>query len=182
MWKHYLEERETERLLIRPLVMSDYQAWHEFIMDEVATKFFPDEWKLKPEKSGEWINLQLKRYKENRYGLQALIEKKSGELIGQCGLLTQTIGGCNELEIGYHLIPRYWGNGYATESAREFKKLGFENNLTESIISIIDLDNILSQKVAQRNGMIRENKTIFLGMDVFIYRITREEYMINRPE
>ena len=162
--------------------MSDYQAWHEFIMDEVATKFFPDDWKLKPEKSEKWINLQLKRYKENRYGLQALIEKKSGELIGQCGLLNQTIDGRNELEIGYHLIPRYWGNGYAIESAREFKRLGFENNLSESIISIIDLENILSQKVAKKNGMTKENKTMFLEMEVFIYRITLEEYIINRPQ
>ena len=181
MWKYYLDKRETERLLIRPLVKSDYQVWQEFVMDEVATKFFPDEWKLKPEKSEEWINLQLKSYKENRYGLQALIEKKSGEFIGQCGLLTQTIDGRNELEIGYHLIPRYWGNGYAIESAGEFKKMGFENKLAESIISIIDVENISSQKVAQRNGMTKETKTLFMEMEVFIYRIKREEYLKNCP-
>ena len=179
MWKYYLDERETERLSIRPLVKSDYQVWQEFIMDEVATKFFPSEWKLRPEKSEEWISLQLKGYKENKYGLQALIEKKSGEFVGQCGLLMQTIDGRNELEIGYHLIPRYWGNGYAIESAREFKKIGFENNLAESIISIIDLENISSQKVAQRNGMTKETKTVYMEMEVFIYRIKREEYLEN---
>ena len=37
MWKHYLEERETERLFIRPLVKSDYQVWQEIIMDEVRS-------------------------------------------------------------------------------------------------------------------------------------------------
>jgi len=181
MWKHYLEERETDRLLIRPIAKSDYLPWQEFIMDEAATKFFPDEWKLKPEKSKEWIHLQLERYRENRYGLQALILKKSGEFIGQCGLLTQTIDGRNELEIGYHLIPRYWGNGYATESAGEFKKIGFENNLADSIISIIDVENIPSQKVAQRNGMIKETRTRFKDMDVYIFRIKLKEYMKNRP-
>ena len=177
MWRHYLEERETERLLIRPLVKGDDLVWQKFIMDEAATKYFPEEWKLKPEKSGEWISIQLKRYQENRYGLQALIEKKSGEFVGQCGLLTQTINGKTELEIGYHLIPLYWGNGYATESAGEFKKMGFENRLAESIISIIDTENIPSQKVARRNGMTKEIQTIFMDMDVFIYRIYRKEYM-----
>ena len=177
MWKHYLDERETERLLIRPLVRSDHMPWNEFIMDETATRFFPDDWKLSPGKSVEWIELQLKRYRENRYGLQALIEKRSGAFVGQCGLLTQTIDGRNELEIGYHLIRRYWGNGYATESAREFKKMGFENNLAESIISIIDVENISSQKVALRNGMNRVSSTKFVGMDVFIYRISRDEYL-----
>lgn len=180
MWKHYLEERETDRLIIRPLEKSDCLVWQEFTMDETATKFFPDDWKLKPEKSEEWIALQLERYRENRYGLQALILKKSGEFVGQCGLLTQTIEDRNELEIGYHLIPRYWGNGYATESAGEFKKMGFENHLAESLISIIDTGNISSQKVAQRNGMMKETRTRFMGMDVYIYRIRLEEYMKNR--
>ena len=176
MWKNYLEDRETERLLIRPLVSDDDQDWQEFIMDEVATKYFPDEWKLKPEKSKEWIDFQLKRYNDKRYGLQALIDKKTGKLIGQCGLLSQTIADRSELEIGYHLISRFQGNGYATEAAREFKKLAFANNLTDSLISIIDLENIPSQKVAERNGMTRETQTVFMKTDVFIYRITLEDY------
>lgn len=177
MWKHYLEERETERLLIRPLQIDDNQVWQEFIMDDVATRFFPDDWKLKPEKSEEWINLQLQRYEENRYGLQALIEKQSGEFIGQCGLLTQLIDERIELEIGYHLIRRFWGNGYATEAATAFKEMAFNNKLAESIISIIDLENISSQKVAQRNGMARVSQTRYMGMDVFIYRIERIAYL-----
>lgn len=177
MWKNYLEERETERLLIRPLLQSDHRVWQEFIMDEIATGFFPDEWKLKPERAGEWIHLQLQRYEENRYGLQALIEKQSGEFIGQCGLLTQIIDDHTELEIGYHLIRRFWGNGYATEAATEFKKMAFDNHLAKSIISIIDIENSQSQKVARRNGMTRESKTRFMEMDVFVYRIEREVYM-----
>ncbi|MGW8314555.1 MAG: GNAT family N-acetyltransferase [Bacteroidales bacterium] len=181
MWKKYLIVRETDRLIIRPLDKTDYLVWQEFIMDKVATKFFPDDWKLKPGKSEEWIELQLERYRENRYGLQALILKKSGEFIGQCGLLTQTIEGRNELEIGYHLIPRFWGNGFATESAGAFKKLGFENNLAGSLISIIDMENILSQKVAQRNGMKKETQTKFMDMDVYIYRIKLEEYVKTAP-
>jgi ribosomal-protein-alanine N-acetyltransferase len=181
MWNHYLEEKETKRLLIRPLRENDSHEWQEFIMDKTATIFFPDDWKLKPEKSIEWIESQLTRYKENRYGLHALIEKKSGKLVGQCGLLTQKVDGKNELEIGYHLIPRYWGNGYAIEAAREFKKMCFENNLADSVISIIGTDNIPSQKVAQRNGMIIETQTEFLEMDVYIFRIKLEEYNKNCP-
>ncbi|MDH7445773.1 GNAT family N-acetyltransferase [Aquimarina sp. 2201CG14-23] len=176
MWTNYLEKRETERLLIRPLIDKDAAVWQEFIMDEVATKFFPDDWKMKPEKSKEWIDFQLNRYKEQRYGLQALIDKKSGEFVGQCGLLLQNIDDKNEIEVGYHLISRYQGNGYAIEAANEFKKLCFENNLATSVISIIDIDNVASQKVAERNGMIRGVRTTYMDMDVFVYRITLEHY------
>jgi RimJ/RimL family protein N-acetyltransferase len=181
MWKHYLEEKETSRLIIRPLVESDSDEWLTFIMDKNATKYFPDEWKLKPEKSKEWIEFQLTRYKEKRYGLQALVEKKSGRLVGQSGLLTQVIDGKDELEIGYHLLPEFWGNGYATEAATEFKKMWFENHLSESVISTIDIDNILSQKVAQRNGMAIDNQTVFMCLDVYIFRMNREKYLKNEP-
>lgn len=181
MWKHYLDEKETSRLVIRPLVENDTHQWLTFIMDKNATKYFPDEWRLKPEKSKEWIEFQLTRYKENRYGLQALIEKKSGRLVGQSGLLTQIVDGKDELEIGYHLIPEFWGKGYATEAANEFKKMCFENNLAESLISIIDIDNILSQKVAQRNGMAIDSQTVFMGLNVSIFRISRETYLGNAP-
>lgn len=180
MWKHYLEERETDRLLIRPLVKSDHLAWQEFVMDEVATRFFPDDRKMKPEKSGEWIHLQQERYREKRYGLQALIEKRSGEFVGQSGLLSQSVDGIEELEISYHLIRRYWGHGYATEAAGEFKRMGFENNLADSIISIIDVENISSQKVARRNGMTQGTRTLFMDLDVYIYRIAQEEYKKSR--
>ncbi len=176
MWKDYLKKRETERLIIRPLVEGDTEAWIPYIMDETATQYFPIEWKLSPEKSKEWIDFQLNRYKEGKYGLQALVEKESGQLIGQCGLLAQTVDGIDELEIGYHLLPEHWGKGYATEAAKMFKKLAFGNELTESIISIIDIENVPSQKVAERNGMTRGKRTTYLDMDIYVYRIHKEEF------
>ena len=109
----------------------------------------------------------------------ALIEKTSGCFVGQCGLLTQKIEGKEELEIGYHLIPEFWKNGYATEAAKIIKVFAFENDLTESLISIIHSENIASQKVAERIGMSRHSTTIFRDMEAFVYRITKEEYMNN---
>ncbi|MDC8003062.1 GNAT family N-acetyltransferase [Aureisphaera galaxeae] len=176
MWPKYLETRETERLIIRPLTNEDVEPWIPYIMDEEATAYFPIEWKLSPEKSQEWIDFQLKRYAESRYGLQALIEKESGQLIGQCGLLAQKVDDIEELEIGYHLLPEFWGKGYASEAAQFFKKLAFENQLTTSIISIIDLENTPSIKVAERNGMRREKQTTYYDMDVYVYRIHEEDF------
>jgi hypothetical protein len=57
----------------------------------------------------------------------------------------------------------------------------FENHLSESVISTIDIGNILSQKVAQRNGMAIDNQTVFMGLDVYIFRMNREKYLKNEP-
>jgi RimJ/RimL family protein N-acetyltransferase len=104
----------------------------------------------------------------------ALIHRKTGELVGQCGLLKQTLDGRTELEIGYHIIPRFRGRGFATEAARAFKQYAFDNNLSDSIVSIIHVDNVRSQRVAEKNGMQRESKTeefgVMPGVPHYVYR------------
>ena len=147
-------------------------------MDPVAVRFIPtggetDEYK----RAAFWIERQLARYAENRYGMMALIEKTSGELMGQCGLMTQMVDDKSELEIGYHLLAKYWKHGYATEAAKAFRDFAFRNNLSESLISIIDVENYPSQNVAARNGMKVDKKSTFFDKDVLIYRITRTEWM-----
>lgn len=175
---NYLKEQETDRLLIRPLTLTDNVIWTKFLSDPDCTEFFP-KYMRNDSKSRAitWIQKQLERYEENRFGLLGLIEKSTGKFIGQCGLLTQEIDGSPEIEIGYHLLPEFHGKGYASEAAKHFKQYAFDKNITESIISIIHRDNIASQKVAQRNGMTNSKSTTFHDIDVFIFRINKEEYL-----
>ena len=167
----YEDRLETERLITRKLVYEDYKLWAPFFDDPEAIRFFPF---LKPTSSEEraidWIQKQLDRYREQRYGLQALIDKKTGEFIGQCGLLLQDIHGTLELEVGYSILMKYWGKGYATEAAIRFKEYGFAHEQADSIISIIDINNIGSQKVALKNGMSRDYQTVWHDMNVYIFR------------
>ncbi|MBK7408047.1 MAG: GNAT family N-acetyltransferase [Saprospirales bacterium] len=169
---HYEDGLETERLLTRKLVYDDYKTWSAFFDEPDAIQFFTF---LKPtsseERAKDWIEKQLARYQEQRYGLQALIDKKTGEMIGQCGLLAQDIDGKIELEVGYSLFKKHWGKGYATEAAIRFKEFGFAHNQAESIISIIDVHNIGSQKVALKNGMIRGKQLLWHDMNVYIFRV-----------
>jgi RimJ/RimL family protein N-acetyltransferase len=119
------------------------------------------------------MDKQLNRYAKNLFGLQALIDKRTNEFIGQCGLLLQEVDGRQEVEVGYHILRKHWGKGYAPEAARLFIDFAFEKNLSNSVISIINSKNIKSQRVAQKNGLIKENQTSWRNMDVFIYRVQR---------
>jgi hypothetical protein len=82
-----------------------------------------------------------------------LREKGSGTLVGYCGLLVQTVDGLPELEIGYSLLPTHWGRGYATEAALTCKAFARTHHLAPSLISIISLTNVTSQRVALNLGM-----------------------------
>lgn len=173
MEQNYLSTHSTSRLTIRPLTLEDAKAWEPFFMeDNVGLQFFHfNLGNTLFEKARTWLEFQLKRYRENRYGLLALENKETGKLVGMCGLLTQEVNGKPEIEIGYHLLPQYWGNGFATEAAQFFKGFVRQNNLADSVVSIIHTENLRSQQVATRNGMERGPQTDFQGKPVYIYRI-----------
>lgn len=174
----YPTSLESERLRSRYLANSDNELWENFLGDEESVEHFPpiDNMSLK-EYSKFWIDTQLQRYKDNRYGLQAIIDKNTNELIGQCGLLSQIVDDIEELEVGYHVFRKYWGKGYAPEAAKLFIDFAFENNLSESVISIIHKDNVKSQRVAEKNGLKREKETLWRDLPVFIYRIEKKYYL-----
>jgi len=173
----YKDRLESERLTTRFLTMADAPAWVEYCSDPVATRFtaIPDK---TPEEMVQFLfEVTMKRYEEKRLGAQALILKDTGEFIGKCGLFLQELNGEPVIEIGYHLLRRFWGKGYAVEAAQLFRDYGFENNFADSIYSIIDPQNELSQKVALRNGMrLVDTDTEFRGNSYHLYRITRDEW------
>lgn len=176
----YDDGLETDRILTRKLVFEDHKIWTEFFESKAAIEFFRlsdfvsyEQW------AKEWIARQLKRYTDSRYGMQAILNKQTDEFIGQCGILTQEVDGVTELEVGYHILPRYWGQGYAPEAARLFIDYAFENALTPSIISIIHPQNVRSQRVAEKNELALDKKVQWNGIEVCIYRITKAAWLKN---
>lgn len=170
-----LEGLESGRLRYRSLAIDDYEALLPFFKSKEATRYY--RLKEPPEATCKaWIERQLQRYEKDGYGLCALIEKTTNQLVGQCGLLKQVVDDTEELEIGYLLIPAFWSRGFAAEAARFFRDFAFERQMAPSIISIIDTGNINSQKVAYNNGMKIDKETKFKDMQVYIYRITSSEW------
>lgn len=173
----YLDGTETNRLLIRKLELSDIAIWETFFENNSSLPFLGlDLTMTNKAQAKNWIERQLWRYENNKYGHHALIDKQTNKFIGQCGLLTQEINNQTAIEIGYHILPEYWGMGYATEAAKTFRDYAFENNLSDSLVSIIDVRNIASQKVAEKIKMKRDKQATYYNLDVYIYRIDKDEY------
>ena len=174
-----LEGLESQRLRYRGLTMADFDGLLPFFRSKEAMKYYRLE--EEPEKMCKaWIERQVRRYENDGHGLCALIEKASDQLVGQCGLLKQEVDGIEELEVGYGLLPAFWSQGFATEAARFFRDFAFQEQMAPSIISIIDMDNVPSQKVAYKNGMQIDKKTLFKNMQVYIFRITSSQWDLLR--
>lgn len=167
----YFDEKQTARLVIRPVEAGDAADWCDYFRNNDGLKFvgIADISNVE-ECAKQWVERQLWRYQTKQYGLLALRDKNSNALVGQCGLLLQQVDDKFELEIGYHVLPKYWGNGFATEAAHLFRDYAFNNKLRDTLISIIHVDNVRSQRVAEKNNMTREAQTTFKGFPVFVYR------------
>jgi len=170
----YEDQLSTERLNTRNLTMDDLSTWTKFFEDEDQVEFLPNvKFETAEQRGKNWIEKQLGRYKHKTYGLQALIHKQTGEFIGQCGLLLQEVDGKNEVEVGYHIFKKYWGQGYAPEAAKMFLEYGFKNKQAGSIVSIIHKHNIKSQRVAEKNGLKKEKETTWMELPIIVYRISQ---------
>lgn len=174
----YKDNLQSKRLRTRFLTMDDLEAWSHFFEDKEGTRFLLNPDNLQPyQRAGLWIEKQLKRYENREFGLQALIDKETGDFVGQCGLLEQEVDGIKEIEIGYHLFKQHRHKGYATEAATLFKNYGFAVLELPTIVSIIHKDNVDSQAVAGRNGMHLAGQTKKWEMEVLIYRVNREDWV-----
>lgn len=175
--KLWLFGENTERLLFRKLEERDFDTWLKFCEDTEIMKFFAfSQDDSAHEKCQKWFDKIFWRYDHQLGGMNVLIDKHSGEFIGQCGLLVQTVDENEELEIGYSLMPETRGLGYAIEAAKKCRDFAFQNDFSDSLISIIHPDNIASQQVAIKNGMQLWKQTVYNGMPVTIYRILKTEW------
>ena len=149
--------------------MSDVEKWTGFFVDNQMLKFVGVDMSKSPNTlATDWISRQLERHENQGLGHLAAVEKNSEQFIGVSGIIPREVDGKAEMEISYSLKQEFWGKGYATEISTHLKKFGFENNISNHFVSIIDKENIASINVAIKNGMKILSETKYLGMDVFI--------------
>lgn len=176
--RYVLNGQETQRLKLRLLTRNDFEIWLKLFQEKEIAAMLGFEKIPSPEmQCEEWFKIQERRYGNNLGGMNVLIDKKTDRLVGQCGLLVQEIDKKTELEIGYSILSDFRNKGYASEAARKCRDFAFENNFSDSLISIIHVDNIRSEKVALKNGMHRTKSTVYKDMPVNIFRIRKEEWL-----
>lgn len=172
---------ETERLSMREMCQSDYNALCKILQNEEV--MYAYEGAFSDKEVQEWLDKQIMRYKTDGFGLYAVILKENGEMIGQCGLTLQDFNGNQILEVGYLFQKAYWHRGYAIEAASACKEYAFTVLNANEVYSIIRDTNISSQKVAERNGMVKIG--VFtkhyrnVDMPHCVYSIKREKSTIH---
>ncbi|CDZ28321.1 GNAT family N-acetyltransferase [Neorhizobium galegae] len=140
---------ETERLTLREITKADLPILFGIFGDVQSMGFYPRAKSF--EETEAWFEkLAFRSYKEQGFGLWGIVERATGELIGDCGLTLQQTPRGLEPEIGYHLRREWLGRGYAAEAAAACRDFGLASLGFERIVSIVSPENVPSLRVAAR--------------------------------
>jgi ribosomal-protein-alanine N-acetyltransferase len=116
---------EGERVLLRRLRVADASDMFDYARRESVTKYLlwsphPD-----PEFTRQYLSFVQKQYRDGCFYDWAIVDKKSGKMIGSCGFPSITEHN-RSAEVGYVLHPDFWGKGYASEVLRILLVFAFE--------------------------------------------------------
>jgi len=166
---------ETDRLLLRYLTVDDIDDLKIMLQD--IEVMYAWEHAFSIEEVNEWLEKNLKRYKEDGVGYFAAIDKNTMNFVGQIGILFCNINNIREVEIGWILKKEFWHNGYATEGAKVCRDYIFNILKMNEITITIRPENISSCKVAEKIGakVVGEYIKKYNNMDMLhlIYKIYR---------
>jgi len=195
---------ETERLILRPLRMSDVDDLYEYQSDAKIVRYIPWEERSREQVThflGKALNTSKNEHRDegdfivlawelkdlsgdSRYEKTTSLENyRPGKVIGQSNTSLKSTN--DQLaDIGWVTHPDYHRQGFAHEATRALMKYVFDNFPVHRIIAEIDTRNPESAKLAEKLGMRREgefiNSEFFKGdwCSMWLYAILKEEFAI----
>ena len=161
----------TDRLIARPWTVAEPDlaaAYDVYGRPEVA------DWIGAPMEPAE-IRVRIERWAQPTtdptYGVWAVEERSEpGRPIGSV-MLRPLPPDEEDVEVAWHLHPRVWGRGYATEIGRAAARRAFETGIDE-VFAIVRPGNDRSSAVARRLGMEYVGRTEkYYGLHAELYRL-----------
>ncbi len=145
---------ETPRLFMREMTLADAQGLYKLDSNPEVHRFLGNKPVTSMTQIYEIIDLITRQYAENGIGRWAVILKETNEFIGWSGLkfVKDMNGHQNFYELGYRLMPEFWGKGYATETAEAFVEYGFNDMKLTKICAYTMQENTNSARVLQKAG------------------------------
>ncbi|MET9144067.1 GNAT family N-acetyltransferase [Streptomyces sp. NPDC004042] len=146
---------ETARLILRRWHDDDVAPMAAVNADPEVMRFIRDGATRDEERTRADIEVWERHWDTYGFGLFAVEVRATGELAGFTGLavpeyLPEMLPA---VEVGWRLGRSVWGRGLATEAARAALRFGFRDRGLAEVISVIQLGNTASERVAAKLGL-----------------------------
>jgi len=164
----------SDRLLLRSLDENDITPLQLIMGKPGMLRYFPNQEPPTIDKVTSLIASQIEHWNAHGYGWWAVDFGPEELFIGWAGL--QFLPDTDETEIAYLLESSYWGKGLGTEAATAGVRYGFKELGLDQIVAIVHPENIASQRVAQKAGLVFTNESVYFGMDCFRYALSKPDF------
>ena len=145
------QEFGTERLILKPRVLSDFGKCVEMDMDTEVTKYIPGVYDGSEKHLSFLRERILQSYGEGLGYWSIFLRNTPVDFLGWVHLLSLP-DDKQAAEIGWRLKRSAWGKGYATEAARVILVHAFETVGSDRVVACTHTDNNRSKRVMERLG------------------------------
>jgi RimJ/RimL family protein N-acetyltransferase len=142
---------QTERLALNELTADDAPFVLELLLSRGFKENIGDRGVRDIEGAQGYIERTRASYAANGFGLWRADVRATGEAAGICGLVKRE--GLEHPDVGYAFLERFWGRGYASESAAAALAFGRERLGLRTVVAIVQPANGGSIAVLQKIGM-----------------------------
>ena len=143
---------ETERLELREFSVADATGFYRLNSDPEVMRDTGDQAFANENEARDFLS-SYDHYTLYDYGRWSVYLKETGEYVGFCGLKYSPEK--DEVDLGFRFMQDQWNKGLATEAARAALRLGFERFGLKKIVGRAMKDNLASNRVLEKLGMIR---------------------------
>jgi [ribosomal protein S5]-alanine N-acetyltransferase len=159
---------ETPRLIGQLPTSADFSLLCQLHQNAAVTATLGGS--LSDEQVRERLVDHIAHFNRHGYGLWIFRSKVDGSFVGRGGLRNVFVGGHDEVEVGYALLPEFWKQGLATEIAQASVKLGFGECQLCELVSFTLPTNNASRRVMEKAGFHFERDIIYKDLPHVLYR------------
>jgi [ribosomal protein S5]-alanine N-acetyltransferase len=136
---------ETSRLRGERIRKSHWQFWQSIGANPTVMATLGGVWSEKEaRKKLQWNCDQWNNY---GHGQWMFFDKATGEFVGRGGIRKVILTDREEVELGYSLMPTFWGQGLATEIGEKAVLIAFKEFSYSSVVGYTLVNNKKSERV-----------------------------------
>ena len=153
---------ETERLLLHRFTPADAAFVFELVNEPSWRQYIGDRGVHNLDDARAYLaNGPIAMYGQLGFGLYRIDRKEDRAPVGICGLLRRF--GLDDVDLGFALLSRFTGRGYAREAARAIVGHGFDELHLRRIVAITSPDNGASIRLLESLGFASEGMLKLAG-------------------